>query len=184
MGLEELVREIRHRADEEIQREHERLEREGSRLAQERAARVLQLSEQARSQAQAEGDRERAQKVAAARFEARKRRYAAEAAQLNAGLDAARSMLSEYTSSPEYAKLLGRMVDSAQSTLGKGTRVRGRADDASLLKQAAGRAFDPEPLAILGGLRADSADGRRSLDLSFDELLRRNEDRVRQLIQA
>lgn len=184
MGLDELIGEIRRRADEEAQREHERLERESARLLAERESRVHELTESARQEAIAEGARERAHRVAAARFEARKQRYLAEAGQLNAGLEQARAMLREFTASPEYAKLLGRMVDTAQATLGKGIRVRGRREDAAVLKQAAGRAFDSEPISILGGVRAESADGHRSLDLSFDELLRRNEDRVRQLVQT
>jgi vacuolar-type H+-ATPase subunit E/Vma4 len=74
------------------------------------------------------------------------------------------------------------MVGVATSTLGKQLKITGRAEDAAVLAKVAGKSFDPAPQPILGGLIAETPDGRRRLNLSFDELLRLNEDRLRELL--
>ena len=74
------------------------------------------------------------------------------------------------------------MVAAATDELGKGVRIRGRSEDAALLQKVAGKAFDPAPVPIVGGLIAATANGDRRLNLSFDELLRMREDRVRELL--
>jgi vacuolar-type H+-ATPase subunit E/Vma4 len=93
-----------------------------------------------------------------------------------------RAILSGFANSPEYAKVVKRMVTYASDRLGKPTKVMGRAEDAALLKKLAGPSFDPTPQPILGGVIAESADGSRRLNLSFDELLRLREDKVRDLL--
>ncbi|MGI0053009.1 MAG: hypothetical protein ACRECR_01955, partial [Thermoplasmata archaeon] len=82
----------------------------------------------------------------------------------------------------EYAGLLERMYLLAIDRLGKDARISGRAEDAARLKSIAGKGFQPTPRPIRGGLVAESADGARRLTLSFDELLRLREDRVRRLL--
>jgi vacuolar-type H+-ATPase subunit E/Vma4 len=74
------------------------------------------------------------------------------------------------------------MVAVATDSLGKQVRVSGRSEDAALLAKVGGNGFDPTPQAILGGLIAETPDGSRRLNLSFDELLRLREDRVREIL--
>ncbi|MGP8076580.1 MAG: hypothetical protein ACLP8Y_07620 [Thermoplasmata archaeon] len=70
----------------------------------------------------------------------------------------------------------------ANDSLGKQLRISGRAEDAALLQKVAGKSFDPTPQSIVGGLVAETPDGSRRLNLSFDELLRLREDRVREIL--
>jgi len=74
------------------------------------------------------------------------------------------------------------MIARAGERLGRSTRVSGRADDAALLTRLAGKSFDAAPRPILGGIVAETPDGRRRLDLSFDELMRQHADAVRGLL--
>ncbi|MGI0130371.1 MAG: hypothetical protein ACREEC_09520, partial [Thermoplasmata archaeon] len=73
-------------------------------------------------------------------------------------------------------------AEVATAALGRPIRISGRADDAAVLAKVAGKAFDPTPQPILGGLVAETADRSRRLNLSFDELLRLREDEVRELL--
>jgi vacuolar-type H+-ATPase subunit E/Vma4 len=182
MTLERLVEEVRQRAEAELHKERERVDTEVKKLEGERDRRVAQIREESQRLTQLDAARDRAQKLAGAKLSGRKLAYEARERQMAASLAAARQMLSDLTSSPEYPSVLKRMNAMAVEQLGKQIRVQGRAADAAALKSASGKAFDPTPLPILGGLVAETADGSRRLNLAFDELLRLREDRVRGLL--
>jgi V/A-type H+/Na+-transporting ATPase subunit E len=182
MGLEALLAEIRARGEAELKAVEEARDAEAAKIAAERDEKIRRIRVEARAAAEAEVARERAQRLAAAKLKARKLVYEAREARIESGLKATRTLLADYVRSDAYPAVLKRMVDAATDALGRPIRVRGRAEDAARLQKAAGKAFDPAPLAILGGLVAESADGARRLDLSFDELVRLREDRVRELL--
>jgi len=92
-------------------------------------------------------------------------------------------MLTEFTQGPEYAGVLEGMFAFAQKELGRSVKVCGRADDSALLRSVAGKAYDPAPLPILGGVVVTTPDGDRRLDLSLDELLRLRENQVREILR-
>ncbi|MGA8664013.1 MAG: V-type ATP synthase subunit E family protein [Thermoplasmata archaeon] len=182
MTLERLIAEIRSRGERELGEETQKFEAEKARLQEDRAHRVTAIQEDFRTRTDAEGRRERTQRVAGARMQSRKLEYEAQERAMNASLEAVRGLLRDFTTSDEYPEVLRRMYSVATDELGKDVRVAGRAEDAALLKPLAGRSFDPTPVAILGGLIAETPDGDRRLSLSFDELLRLREDRVRSLL--
>ncbi len=101
---------------------------------------------------------------------------------MSASLETVRALLRKFTQGEEYPEVLRRMYALALDELGKDVRVSGRAEDAAVLRSIAGRSFDPTPASIPGGLIAETPDGARRLTLSFDELLRLREDRVRSLL--
>jgi V/A-type H+-transporting ATPase subunit E len=184
MSLDRLVEEIRRRAEDDLQQQAARQANEEAAVATGRDARIAAVGEQTLRTTEREITRERAQKLASAKLEARKLVYAAEESRMSDALGETRELLADYTDSDEYPKVVKRMVAYASEVLGKSTKVMGRSADAALLKKVAGSGFDPTPQAILGGIVAESADGSRRLNLSFDELLRLREDRVRQLLAA
>lgn len=184
MTLERLVEEIRTRAERELATQDSKLAAETTRITADRDRRVQQVREEADRLSQIDVARERAQKVAAAKLEARKLGYLAREKQSTAGLEAVRQMLAEFTGTSEYPKVLERMYDLATDQLGKPLKVFGRAEDASTLRSIAGKGFDPTPMPVLGGLIAESAQGARRLTLTFDELLRLQEDQVRGLLSS
>ncbi|HYK94047.1 MAG TPA: V-type ATP synthase subunit E family protein [Thermoplasmata archaeon] len=184
MSLERLVEEIRQRAEAEISAERERRDTEAARLKADGSRRVESIRTEAKRQAELEIARERAQRLARAKLEARKRVFEARERRMTQLLADSRGLLSEYTESGEYPAVLKRLYAFAVSALGKQIRVRGRSEDAAVLKSLAKSGFDSDPLPILGGFVAETTDGARRLNLSFDELLRLREDQVRDLLAA
>lgn len=182
MSLEALVEEIQARTSVELARiEAERVASE-ARLAAERDARIGRLQDEQSRLTAVEVARTRAQLLAAANVEARKRVYEAREARLQAALRATRELLGKFPEGDSYGAVMRAMAARASERLGKQARVSGRAEDAALLSKIAGKAFDPTPRPILGGLVAETPDGSRRLDLSFDELLRLREPSVRELL--
>jgi vacuolar-type H+-ATPase subunit E/Vma4 len=182
MTLDRLIAEIRTRGERELAEENQKFTAEKARLETDRGQRVAAIQDEFRTRTEAEARRERSQRVAGAHMQSRKLEYEAQEKAMNASLDAVRDLLHAFTESDEYPEVLRRMFFVATDELGKDVRVTGRAEDAALLKTLAGRSFDPTPAAILGGLVAETPSGHRHLTLSFDELLRLREDRVRALL--
>ncbi len=182
MSLESLVAEIRTRGQTELQGVETTRATEAARIGADRDAQIAAIRAESGRLAESESARERAQRIAAAKLKARKLLYEAREARLEQDLQETRGLLEEYADSDDYPATLKRMVDVATARLGKQIRVMGRADDASKLSKVAGKSVDPTPLTILGGLVAETPDGSRRLNLSFDELLRLHEDRVRELL--
>lgn len=182
MALEDLVEEIRRRGEAEIEKIQSSRSAEEARLRKEREGKLAEIRTQAARAAETEAARERAQRLAAAKLKSRKLLYEARERRLENAVTETRQLLEEFTASREYDAVLRQMVDTASRSLGKQLRVSGRAEDASRLSKVAGKAFDPTPQPILGGIVAETTDGARRLNLSFDELLRLREDRVRELL--
>jgi vacuolar-type H+-ATPase subunit E/Vma4 len=182
MTLERLVAEIESRAARELAESKARTDAEKARLTTERDGKVEGIRKRHRQAAEIEARRERAQRLAGARMQAKKLEYEAQEHALARSMDGVRTLLSEFTRSPEYPDVLARMYAYAADELGKDVRVSGRTADAATLKGIAGKAFDPTPAPILGGIIAETPDGERRLTLTFDELLRWREDRVRDLL--
>lgn len=181
MSLEALVLEIRARTEAELRKIEEERSGELARIASERDRRIAATRTEQERQGVLEAGRVRAQVLAAAAVNARKTVYEARERRMQAGLLAGRTVLRDYVDSDEYSEVLRRMALEVTERLGKQVRISGRAEDAARLSKVAGKAFDPTPRPILGGLVAETSDGSRRLDLSFDELLRLREPRVREL---
>jgi vacuolar-type H+-ATPase subunit E/Vma4 len=182
MTLESLVEEIRHKGQAELAAiEKSRLDEE-RKIAEERDRKLAEIRAAASRTTEADVARERAQRIAAAKLTARKLLYEAREQRLATAFEDTRKLLSEFRGSPAYPGVLRRMFATATDALGKQVRVSGREEDANVLAKVAGKAFDPTPQPILGGLVAETLDGSRRLNLSFDELLRLREDKVRDLL--
>ena len=182
MSLESLVEEIRVRAEAELRATIERRNTEEARIIADRDRRVAEVRAASQRATEIEVARERTQRVAAAKLQARKMLYEAREKRLSEGLRETRALLADFTSSAGYPAVLRRMVEVAHDALGRQARISGRAEDAPLLAKVAGKTFDPTAQTIVGGLVAETTDGSRRLNLSFDELLRLREDEVRELL--
>jgi len=182
MSLERLVAEIESRAQQQIASEQARFESEKAKILAERARRIETLRASALREASQAAARERTRRVAGARLEAKKLGYEFQETRTREMLEAVKSQLAEYAGSPDYPKLLRRMYASAVARLGKDLKVRGRAEDARLLRSLSGTGFDETALPVTGGFVAETSDGSRRLNLTFDELLRLREDELRALL--
>ena len=182
MSLETLVDEIRRRGEADLAGITASRDAESTKTTADRDRRIATVRAENARLTEAEIAHERAQRIAAAKLQSRKLLYEAREARLEQGIGETRSLLAEYTRSPQYPAVLKRMMAAATDALGKQVRVFGRGEDAPVLAKVAGKSFDPTPQPILGGLIAETVDGNRRLNLTFDELLRLREDRVRELL--
>jgi vacuolar-type H+-ATPase subunit E/Vma4 len=182
MSLENLVEEIRQHAEAELKATLEKQRAEETQINADRERRLAEIRTASQRATEADVARERAQRIAAAKLQARKMLYEAREKRLEDGLRETRALLAEYTTSSAYPTVLKRMVEAATTSLGRQIRISGRGEDASLLAKVAGKTFDPTPQPILGGLIAETTDKSRRLNLSFDELLRLREDEVREIL--
>ena len=182
MALEDLVEEIRRRGEAEIGRIRAARSADEARLLKEREEKLTEIRTQTAKAAEIEAARERAQRLAAAKLKSRKLLYEARERRLEDGVAETRRLLQNFTESRDYDSVLRQMLDTASRALGKQLRVSGRAEDSARIAKVAGKAFDPTPQPILGGVVVETTDGARRLNLSFDELLRLREDRVRELL--
>ncbi|HEY6238878.1 MAG TPA: V-type ATP synthase subunit E family protein, partial [Thermoplasmata archaeon] len=181
---ERLVEEIRLRAERELAEERTRTTAEETAIHEARDRKAAQLKSEGRRVAEIDGARERALTVAAAKFQARKKVYEAQETRTGEMLEQVRGLLADYTRSAEYPQVLRKMFSLATERLGKQIKVSGRAEDAAVLRSVGGKSYDETPLRIVGGLVAETTDGARRLNLSFDELLRLREDEVRTILAA
>jgi vacuolar-type H+-ATPase subunit E/Vma4 len=182
MSLESLVDEIRRRGEADLTAITSGRDADAAKIVAETNRRLEEVHSGSARATDAEVAHERAQRLAAAKLRARKLLYEAREKRLESALGETRTLLADYTRSAQYPAVLKRMVTAATDALGKPIRISGRSEDAALLAKAAGKSFDPTPQSILGGLVAETPDGSRRLNLSFDELLRLREDRVRELL--
>lgn len=182
MPLETLVEEIRARGEGELKALAAQRTKEEAAIDAARDQKIDELRREAARALEVESSRLRAQKIAAAKLASRKLLYAAREQRLERSIVDTRGLLSNFTEEPDYANVLKRMFSAASETLGGAVSVSGRSEDAALLRRVAGKSFDPTPRPILGGLVAETPDGRRRLDFSFDELLRLRGDKVRELV--
>ena len=184
MPLERLVEEIRERNAHDIAEETKRAEAEKARIDQDRAQRIRKIEEEIAQHSAIDIQRERVQRLAAAKLASRKGIFEAKENRGRQTLMEVQRRLAEFTQSDEYAALLRRMYAFAASELGTDLRVSGRREDAALLRSVARKGFVAEPVATSGGLVAETPDGARRLNLTFEELLRQREDRVRALLKV
>ena len=182
MSLESLVAEIRSRGQAELQVIVDRRASDLANVASNLETRVATIRAEAAKATEAEVGRDRAQRIAAAHLTARRLAYEAREERLERRLAEVHELLGRLSESPTYPTILGRMVAAATSRLGTPIRISGRTEDAAVLSRLAGKSFDPTPRAIAGGVVAETPDGHRRLDLSFDELLRQRSDAVRGLL--
>jgi len=182
MSLDSLVEEIRRRGEADLAALIAGQQAEAAKIVTERDRKVSEVRTQIAHGGDLEIAHERTQRLAAAKLQSRKLLYEAREQRLESAIGETRGLLQEFTRSPQYPAVLKRMVAAASDSLGKQVRILGRGEDAIVLAKVAGKSFDPTPQPILGGLVAETPDGSRRLNLSFDELLRLREDRVRELL--
>lgn len=182
MSLDKLVDEIRARVDAEIAQERARTDAEAQRVASERDREVDGIRQEGARRTEREIEQERAQKLASARLQARKLVYEAREREMERSLADTRRLLEQFTRTKEYAQVLRHMHHAATAELGTSIRISGRKEDQALLESVGGKSYAKTPLPILGGLVAETSNGARRLDLSFDELMRLREDKVRAVL--
>ena len=97
MSLDRLVDEIRQRGEAELRAIEASLSEKTAAIAADRDRRIAGIRRETERVVAAEGARERAQRIAAAKLQARKRLYEAREARLQQGVAATRALLAWFT---------------------------------------------------------------------------------------
>lgn len=183
MTLEALVKEIEARSSKEVRDLELKLENERRKVEETAHRDTERIKAEADRKAQLEATRERARLVASAKLQAKKVLFEAREKRTAAALEEVRGRLAAYAKGPDYPVLLANMVSSGTTVLGADVKILARPADVPLLP-AKSRPLvdDARPLRALGGLIIEKKDGSRSLNLTFEELLRLREDRVREIL--
>jgi V/A-type H+/Na+-transporting ATPase subunit E len=183
MTLQALVKEIEARSAKEVRDQDSKLEIERKAIEDQAREEAARIRSEADRRSQLEATRERARLVAAAKLQAKRMLFEAREKRTSAALDEVRQRLAAYAKTPEYAPLLANMVAAGTAALGGDVKVLARPEDEPLLP-AKLRALvdDDHPLKGSGGLIVQKKDGSRSLNFTFEELLRLREDRVREIL--
>jgi V/A-type H+/Na+-transporting ATPase subunit E len=183
MTLEALLQEVQARSAAENRALQAKLEAERKAIEDQTRAETERIRAEADRKSQTEAAREKARLLASAKLEAKKVLFEARERRTSAALEEVKKRLAAYAKSSEYPQLLTSMVTTGTSVLGDKVKLLVRPEDVPLLpSKMRGWVDDKRPLTALGGLVVERADGSRSLNYTFEELLRLREDRVREIL--
>jgi len=141
---------------------------------------VKELKENYANEAKTKAEREGARIVEAGKLEAKKILFDAINKNLDSTFDVIKKELEGYSKKPEYKKVLQKLVDYSKKTLAKKIIIHCRDEDKSSFKDK-----DIEigsAIQTLGGFIAENKEGTKEIDLTFEELLRNNEDEIKNTI--
>ncbi len=183
MSLEDLVREVRDRTERELLDIQKQLEQQKSQIERQTEEEIQKINAAEEQAATHEVNVESTRIVAAARLQARKALFEAKEKRVEGARLLLQQRLKAFTSTPEYYQLLQRMAEAAIEVLGEDTRLVVRKEDAGQLAPFLGvRVVSGRTITSLGGLVAESADHKRRVSMTFEDILRWKEDKVSEIL--
>ena len=180
MSIDTFLHEIENRKKKDIENLDKELADKKSATEIKKNTAINELQEHYSTEAKIKSEREASRIVEAGKLEAKKILFDAINKNLVSTLDVIKQDLSNYTKTLEYKKVLQKMVETSKKLLDKKILVHCREEDKSV--------FTSEDIAIgssiqtLGGIIAENNDGKKELDLTFEELLRTHEDEIKTTI--
>ncbi len=183
MSLEDLVREVRDRTERELQAILTRSEQERAEISRQAEQEISHINELEETESAHEVEVESNRTRAEARLQARKVLDEAKERRIQEGRLLLNQRLKAFTSTPEYFQMLQRMADAAIAVLGEDTRLVVRKEDAQQLPPYLSiRMLKGRNLTAMGGLVAETSDGKRRISMTFEDLLRWKEDRITEIL--
>ena len=180
MSIETFLLEIENRKKREIGSLDKDLAEKKSKLQTELDITIKEIQEKFANEAKVKSEREYARIIEAGKLQAKKIMFDAINANMQSAFDVIKKEVENYTKSPQYKKALETMVNSAKKKLGQNIVVHCRNEDKSVLKDM-GVTVD-KSIKTLGGIVAENKEGTKELDLTFEELLRTNEDQIKSFL--
>jgi len=179
VSIERFVEEIQNRKKNDLAELDKKLNDKKSETDAEKNSAVKELKENYANEAKTKAEREGARIVEAGKLEAKKILFGAINKNLDATFDVIKKELSGYSKKPEYKKVLQKLVDYSKKVLAKEIVVHCRDEDKSFFKSGVKIG---STIQTLGGFIAENMEGTKELDLTFEELLRNNEDEIKNSI--
>lgn len=180
MSIETFLLEIENRKKREIDSLDKDLAEKKSKLETELNITVKEIQEKFANEAKVKSEREYARIIEAGKLQAKKIMFDAINANMQSAFDVIKKEVENYAKSPQYKKALEIMVNSAKKKLGQNIVVNCRDEDKSVLKDMG--VTVNKSIKTLGGIVAENKEGTKELDLTFEELLRTNEDQIKSFL--
>jgi vacuolar-type H+-ATPase subunit E/Vma4 len=176
-NLDTLILEIEKRKKNEINHLETALAKAKKEIEQTKETKIKEMQDHYLNEAKTKSNREAARIVESAKLKAKKILFEAINANMDTTFKTIKNEMKTFAQKPEYRETLQRMVIYAKNTLGPDILVHCREGDRFVL----GEMNVPigSPINTLGGIIAEDMDGKKELDLTFEELLRTCEDKVK-----
>jgi vacuolar-type H+-ATPase subunit E/Vma4 len=141
---------------------------------------VKEIQERNSNEAKIKSEKEASKIVEAGKLEAKKILFDAINKNLDSTFDVIKQEIGNYTKTPEYKKILQKMVETSKKKLGDNITVHCREEDQSVFNS--GGVTVGSTIQAIGGIIAENNDSTKELDLTFEELLRTHEDEIKNTI--
>ena len=179
MSIERFVEEIQNRKKNDLAELDKKLNDKKSETDAKKNSAVKELKENYANEAKTKAEREGARIVEAGKLEAKKILFDAINTNLDSTFDVIKKELDGYSKKPEYKKILQKLIDYSKKVLAKEIVVHCREEDKSFFKDGVQVG---STIQTLGGFIAENKEGTKEIDLTFEELLRSNEDEIKNTI--
>ena len=180
MSIETFIQEIENRKRKELDGLEKDLAEKKSKLQSEMNNTIKEIQEHFSTEAKIKSEREQARIIEASKLHAKKIMFDAINANMQSAFAVIQQEIENYTKSPQYKKALETMISNSKKKLGQNIIVHCREEDKSILKELG--VTTSKSIKTLGGIIAENKEGTRELDLTFEELLRTNEDQVKSFL--
>lgn len=180
MSIETFIQEIESRKRKEIDSLEKDLTEKKSNLQAEMNNTIKEIQDRFSIEAKVKSEREQARIIEASKLQAKKIMFDAINANMQSAFAIIQQEIENYTKSTQYKKALETMVSNSKKKLGQNIIVHCREEDKSILKELG--VTTSKSIKTLGGIIAENKEGTRELDLTFEELLRTNEDQVKSFL--
>ena len=179
LSVDTFIQEIQTRKKNDLAELDKKLNDKKSDIDSQKNSAVKELKENYANEAKTKAEREGARIIEAGKLEAKKILFDAINKNLDSTFDVIKKELDGYSKKPEYQKVLQKLVDYSKKVLAKEIVVRCREEDKSLFGDGV---EVTTTIQTLGGFVAENKEGTKELDLTFEELLRNNEDEIKNTI--
>jgi V/A-type H+-transporting ATPase subunit E len=181
--LEDLVKEIEARTLAQVQDIRSGVANEKKAIHDHTEREIARITADEELAAEREVEQEKIRMLASARLQAKKVSFDAWERRVDSGLKLIRARLQTFTEGPEYPAMLEKMANAGISVLGANSRILIREEDTYKIPESLQtKVARSRPIQSMGGLIIESHDGEKRLNLTFEELLRWNQDAILELL--
>ena len=181
MNLDTFIQEIEERKTKKINLLDMTLAEKKARLQHSKESTLKEIQQHYSDEANAKSQKEAARIVEAARLKAKKILFDAINANMDSTLNTIREELKNYSKKPDYKMTIEKMIQYAKMKLGSEDIVIHCRNDDTILLTGMNITIGSSIQAI-GGILAENKTGTMELDLTFEELLRTNEDKIQNFL--
>ena len=180
MSIDQFVAEIQNRKKNELADLDKKLNDKKSETDSKKNSAVKELKDSYTNEAKIKAEREGARIVEAGKLEAKKILFDAINKNLDSTFDVIKKELDGYSKKPEYKQVLQKLIVYSKKVLAKKIIIHCREEDKSFFKDKDIKIGSV--IQTLGGIIAENKEKTKEIDLTFEELLRNNEDEIKNTI--